>query len=86
MSDTILEEVKTRLGITGEYHDSILEAYIADVKNYLTNAGINPDLETAVGLISRGVADMWNFGSGDGKLSPLFYDMCSQLALSQNEE
>lgn len=83
MSGTILEEVKTRLGITGNYHDSILESYIADVKVYLENTGISPDSEKAIGLIARGVADMWNYGSGDGGLSPLFYDMCTQLALSE---
>lgn len=86
MSGTILEEVKTRLGITGGYHDNMLSAYIDDVKAYLANAGINPDSENATGLIARGVADMWNYGSGDGALSSLFYDMCTQLALAQDKE
>lgn len=86
MSGTILDEVKTRLGVTGDYHDNTFDAYIDDVKAYLVNAGINPDSENAKGLIARGVADMWNYGSGDGALSSLFYDMCTQLALCQNGE
>lgn len=38
--------------------------------------------EAAVGCIVRGVADMWNLGSGTVELSPYFKEMAAQLALS----
>lgn len=79
----ILEEVKTRLAITGTYHDALLSAYIADVKAYLTSAGVNAEAEKAVGVIARGVADLWNFGSGEGKFSTIFYERVSQLAIEK---
>lgn len=80
----ILSEVKTRLGITGTFHDALLSGYINDTKSYLKRAGVSDTVlngEGSIGVISRGVADLWNFGSGEGKLSPVFYDMATQLVL-----
>lgn len=80
----LLTEVKTRLGVTGDYHDNLLKGYIEDVKNYLRGAGVS-DLtlssNISVGVIARGVADIWNYGSGDGKFSEMFYNLAIQLAL-----
>ena len=80
----ILEEVKKRLGITGTYHDELLNGFIADTKAYLTSAGVS-DVESGdcIGVIARGVADLWNMGSGEGKFSSLFYERAIQLSIGE---
>lgn len=80
----MLTEVKTRLSITGIFHDSLLNGYIKDVKDYLNRAGVSSSTlsdDSCLGVVARGVSDLWNFGSGEGKFSSLFYDMATQLAL-----
>lgn len=80
----MLEQIKIRLGVTGNYHDDLLTGYIEDVKHFLEGAGIPEttlNSKTSVGVIARGVADVWNFGSGDGTWSNMFYNMSIQLAL-----
>lgn len=80
----VLAEVKTRLGVTGTFHDALLTGYINDVRSYLRRAGVKASVligEGSIGVISRGVSDLWNFGSGEGKFSSLFHDMATQLAL-----
>lgn len=83
MTDTeLLEKVKTRLSITGVYHDDLLKGYISDVKEYLIDAGVSSDVvnnEVSVGVITRGVSDLWNYGSGEGKFSVVFYQRAIQL-------
>ena len=84
----LLDEVKSRLGITGDYHDATLEAYASDVKEYLVSAGVPFSIvesEAAYGCIARGVADLWNYGSGDGRLSPVFYERVIQMAYQEAE-
>lgn len=80
-----LEQIKTRLSITGTFHDALLNGYIKDVKDYLKRAGTANFIlmdDSCLGVVARGVSDLWNFGAGDGKFSPLFYDMATQLALN----
>ena len=81
----LLDDVKTGLGITGEYQDSTLSLYISEVKEYLKGAGIPAEIvesAAAVGTITRGVADLWNYGAGEGKLSEYFLQRAIQLKLS----
>lgn len=83
-----LSEVKTRLGITGNYQDGTISGYILDVKEFLKDSGIpNSVVEStaSLGVIARGVADVWNYGSGDGKFSEMFYQRAIQLALKGEE-
>ncbi len=78
----ILEEVKKRLGVTGTYHDNTLNGFINDTKEYLKSAGVdNPDNDNCVGVISRGVADLWNMGAGEGKFSAIFYERAIQVSM-----
>lgn len=82
----ILEQVKSALGITGDFQDQTLQVYIADVKGFMLAAGVDSDTVqsgAAVGCIARGVADLWNYGSGAGKLSPYFTQRMLQLAANQ---
>ena len=76
----MLENVKTALGITGTYQDATIQIYIDEVMAFLVAAGI-PEQNISVGIVVRGVADLWNYGGADGKLSPYFMQRASQLAL-----
>lgn len=89
MTDTeLLSEVKTRLALTGTYHDNLINGYISDVKEYLIDSGVSEDVvnnEVSVGVIARGVADLWNYGSGEGKFSEVFYQRAIQLRFKKLE-
>ena len=75
-----LEPVKTALGITGTYQDATLQVYIEEVVAFLQDAGVPAALMTN-GIIARGVADLWNYGAGEGKLSSYFMVRATQLTL-----
>lgn len=80
----MLEKVKTALGITGEYQDATLQIYLDEVVEYLKDAGVSEDIlasDVATGIIVRGVADLWNYGSGGTTLSPYFMQRAIQLAV-----
>lgn len=78
-----LDDVKTALGVTGTYQDDTIQQYIDEVIRFIIDAGVservaNSDVTT--GLITRGVADLWNYGSGGADFSPYFVSRVVQLA------
>ena len=75
----ILAQVKTALGICGDYQDQTLRLYINEAKEYIKSAGVSD----AIGVICRGVADLWNYGAGDAKLSDYFIQRVTQLVLDE---
>ena len=78
----LLAKVKQSINITGAQFDETLRLYIDEVKAYLLSAGVRADVlgsTLAVGCIARGVADLWNYGNGDTKLSEYFYQRAEQL-------
>lgn len=75
-----LNGVKSALGITGDYQDTTILAYIDEVRAFLSDAGV-PTGRMTTGIIARGVADLWQYGAGEGKLSSYFMMRASQLAL-----
>lgn len=75
----MLADVKNALGITGGYLDSALQIWIDEVISFLVGAGVDSSKITS-GLVSRGVADLWDYGSGTGKLSPYFRQRAIQLS------
>ena len=89
--EELLTAVKQSLNISGEHFDNTLKLVIDEVKSYLTSAGVLDEVlgsTLAVGCISRGVADLWNYGNGDTKLSEYFYQRAAQLRcieVSENE-
>ena len=86
MAGTILESVKSALGITGTYQDATLKIYIDEVIAYMKDAGVPEEVINAgvsAGVIARGVTDLWNYNGGAGKLSDYFYQRVSQLAYSK---
>lgn len=79
----ILTTVKTALGLQdNNYFDAVLQIYIDEVKQYLLSGGCKQsvvDSENSAGVIARGVADLWNYGSGNAELSPYFKERAIQL-------
>ena len=78
----LLTKIKNGLGITGTFQDATLTVYVDEVKAFMESAGISKsvvDSEASVGCIMRGVADLWNYGSGDASLSEYFRMRLIQL-------
>lgn len=87
--EQLLEKVKTALGITGDYQNDALSIYIAEVKEFLLDAGVKSaivDSTLAIGVICRGVSDLWNYGAGNAQLSVYFMQRATQLALKEVED
>lgn len=76
---TLLTSVKAALGIEGTYQDATISEYIDEVVGYLTDAGVKRGNITS-GVVARGVSDLWDYGSGSGKLSEYFMQRATQLA------
>ena len=74
-----LTTVKQALGITGSYQDNTIQAWINETVAFLQDAGVAEGNITS-GLVARGVADLWNYGSGDGKFSTYFLQRAAQLS------
>lgn len=80
----MFEKVKAYLGITGTYQDTTIQGYIDEVKQFLLDGGVSKKVvesESSLGIITRGVADLWNYGSGGTSLSPYFIQRAVQLGL-----
>lgn len=85
----LLTKVKAALLISGTYHDEMLKIYISEVKDFLRSAGVAETIlqsEKIVGIVSRGVSDLWNYGAGTGSLSPYFMQRAAQLAAETGVE
>lgn len=78
-SADMLTQVKNGLGITGTDLDDVIGTYIDEVIGFLKDAGILESMIPA-GLVTRGVSDLWNYGSGEGKLSEYFMQRATQLS------
>lgn len=74
-----LEQVKAALGIVGDYQDATLQVYFDEAVAFLKDAGVS-DASITAGVVARGVSDLWNYGAGDGKLSPYFMQRAAQLS------
>lgn len=87
-SEELREKVKTMLLISGNFHDNMLDLYISEVIAFAQSAGVPAavlESEKIVGLAARGVADLWNYGAGDGKLSEYFIQRVIQLTAAETE-
>lgn len=84
----LLTKIKTALGITGEYQDEALQFYIDEVKSFMRSAGVPQsvvDSSESVGVIMRGVADLWTYQSGGAKLSEHFILRVNQLSATPKD-
>jgi len=78
----LLIEVKKGLGVTGPTQDGTILRHLKDVKAFMASAGVRSDIlesEASVGVILRGVADLWNLESGTVRFSPYFMQRLIQL-------
>lgn len=83
MTDTeLLTKIKSGLGLTGDFQNDTLLVYIDEVKAFMESAGVDKSViasKVSVGCIMRGVADLWNYGSGNTSLSEYFKMRVLQL-------
>ena len=85
----LLQRVKNALGITGNYQDETIKIYLQDIREYMLDAGVPAyvvDSTAAVGAFVRGVADLWNYGSGSVVLSQYFKERVIQMAANTTVE
>lgn len=85
----ILTRVKAALGITGDFQNDTLTEYINEVVGFMKAAGVSDDVindGSSIGCITRGVADLWNYGSGNAKLSNYFIQRVLQLKADKGGE
>lgn len=60
---SLLEEVKNRASISGDFHNAIIISYIEDIKQYMISAGVDETIvnsKKSIGCIARGVLDLFN--------------------------
>ena len=79
MTDNILEAVKAAMNITGTDQDAAMNQWIEEVIGFIKDAGVSETYITT-GLVARGVADLWDYGSGAGTLSEYFRQRVTQLS------
>ena len=85
-TNTVLDAVKISLGITGNYLDNTLTAYIEEVTSFLKSGGISETtINQNTGLIARGVTDLWNYGNTQGRFSTYFFQRARQLIFEEGE-
>ena len=80
--EELLTAVKKRIGMTGDYQNDTIAGHIQDVKDFRTDAGVSDEVlaSTAIiGAVTRGVSDLWDYGSGNGEFSPYFFQRVIQL-------
>lgn len=85
----LLTKVKQGLGITGTFQDDTLNIYIDEVRAFMLDAGVPQAVissDVSVGCIMRGVADLWNYGGGNAKLSDYFIKRLLQLNVEAAKE
>lgn len=83
---TLLEAAKWSLGITGNHQDETLSFYISEVLDFLSDAGVSENVlqsSNIVGIVTRGVADLWNYGAGNSSFSLYFMQRATQLAYKE---
>lgn len=72
---TNFESVKKAIGINHSYQDSTLGVWYDEAFNFCLEAGVSEEYlqsDKAVGLLAKGLLDLWDYGSGSGKLSEYF--------------
>lgn len=85
----LLTKIKNGLGIAGDFQNETIQVYVDEVKAFMQSAGVKKSIiesNASVGCIMRGVADLWNYGSGDTSLSEYFKMRVLQLKVMTESE
>ena len=83
VSAEMLAGVKRRLSESGDFSeiDAVLTDYISDVCDYMLGAGVSETvIASHVGVVARGVDDMFVNNAGSTDFSPMFRNLVTQLA------
>ena len=63
-----IAKIKLAVGIAEGIPDATIEVWLNDVKDFMRNAGVPEHVinaDTTVGLLARGVSDIWNYGDSE---------------------
>ncbi len=63
-----ITKIKQAVGIAEGIPDATIEIWLDEVKDFMRNAGVPEHVinaNTTVGLLARGVSDIWNYGDSD---------------------
>lgn len=85
----MLEKVKKMLNITSDYMNDVIGLWIDETVRFMCDAGIDKRVamsDYAVGVVARGVADLYDLGSGSGSFSPHFKSSVVQLSLLTDDQ
>lgn len=84
--EQILNNVKSMLMITGNYHDTALNLYISEALDYMEGAGVAPEVaQKATGVIAGIVNDLMTGEAGKGEISPYNRQRVIQLSYRKVE-
>ena len=80
----LLEGVKkaNNIPVSDTTQDDTLTQWIEEVVSVLIAAGV-PREKITVGIVARGVSDLWTYDSGAAKLSEYFWQRAAQLSLGR---
>lgn len=73
-----IDDVAKAIGVS-DYQIPTITVYFDDVCGFLREAGVKDEYITS-GLVARGVLDLWDYGSGTGRLSDYFKQRATQLS------
>jgi len=85
--DDVLTKCKIGLGLSTEANeaiDGLITQKIATVKALLIQGGVAEEkltTQSAIGVITMGVTDIWEVRAGEAHFSPAFIMLATQLAM-----
>ncbi|MBO7211049.1 MAG: hypothetical protein J6V44_08655 [Methanobrevibacter sp.] len=83
-----IAKIKSALGIGAGIPDDTISVWLTDAKDFMLKAGVPTSVinaDTTIGTLTRGVSDLWNYGSGDTGFSTVFEKRVAQLALGNKK-
>lgn len=81
----LLDEIKNRLLLEGDFHNAMLLGFIADVKAYMISAGVKETVvnsKKSIGCIAKGVFDLFN----NNNFSDFFIQRVIQLSFEEETD
>lgn len=88
MDYQFVEQILKMIGASS-YQFATIESYIEEVIDYMVDAGVSREIANSrkcIGTVTRGVMDLWNYGSGDVSFSQYFKERVTQLSYANEKE